>query len=57
VYLPLAQDRPSESGRQSRNFKISGDAARLLLEPAHDLFRKPVPIPDQVDDKLFGIMR
>jgi hypothetical protein len=24
---------------------------------AHDLFRKPVPIPDQVEDKLFGIMR
>jgi hypothetical protein len=28
-----------------------------LLETAHDLFRKPVPIPDQVEDKLFGIMR
>jgi hypothetical protein len=24
---------------------------------AHDLFQKPVPIPDQVEDKLFGIMR
>jgi hypothetical protein len=24
---------------------------------AHDLFRKPVPIPDHVEDKLFGIMR
>jgi hypothetical protein len=24
---------------------------------AHDLFRKPVPIPDQVEDMLFGIMR
>jgi A/G-specific adenine glycosylase len=23
----------------------------------HDLIRKPVPIPDQVEDKLFGIMR
>jgi hypothetical protein len=22
----------------------------------HDLFRKPVPIPDLVEDKLFGIM-
>jgi hypothetical protein len=28
-----------------------------LSETAHDLFRKPVSIPDQVDDKLFGIMR
>jgi hypothetical protein len=41
-----------------------------LLETAHHLFRpsfarrsglreggKPVPIPDQVEDKLFGIMR
>jgi hypothetical protein len=26
----------------------------LLLED--DLFRKPVPIPDQVEDMLFGIM-
>jgi hypothetical protein len=25
--------------------------------PAHDLVRKPVPIPDQVEDMLFGIMR
>jgi hypothetical protein len=25
--------------------------------PAHDLFRKPVSIPDQVEDMLFGIMR
>jgi hypothetical protein len=24
---------------------------------AQDLFRKPVPIPDHVEDKLFGIMR
>jgi hypothetical protein len=24
---------------------------------AHDLFRKPVPIPDHVEDKLFGVMR
>ncbi len=24
---------------------------------AHDLIRKPVPIPDQVEDMLFGIMR
>ena len=24
---------------------------------AHDLIRKPVPIPDQVEDRLFGIMR
>jgi len=24
---------------------------------AHDLFRKPVAIPDHVEDKLFGIMR
>jgi hypothetical protein len=24
---------------------------------SHDLVRKPVPIPDQVRDKLFGIMR
>jgi hypothetical protein len=24
---------------------------------AHNLFRKPVSIPDQVEDKLFGIMR
>jgi hypothetical protein len=23
----------------------------------HDLARKPVPIPDQVEDMLFGIMR
>src|ERR1019366_3011267 len=28
-----------------------------LSETAHDLFRKPVSIPDQVEDKLFGIMR
>jgi hypothetical protein len=26
----------------------------IVLE--HDLIRKPVPIPDQVEDKLFGIM-
>jgi hypothetical protein len=24
---------------------------------AHDLVRKPAPIPDQVEDKLYGIMR
>jgi hypothetical protein len=24
---------------------------------AHDLVRKPVPIPDHIEDKLFGIMR
>jgi hypothetical protein len=30
-------------------------APRFL--PAHDLVRKPVPIRDQVEDKLFGIMR
>ena len=29
--------------------------ARVLL--AHDLFRKPVPIPERVEDMLFGIMR
>jgi len=29
--------------------------SNILL--AHDLVRKPVPIPDQVEDKLFGIMR
>jgi hypothetical protein len=27
-----------------------------VLTP-HDLVRKPVPIPDQVEDMLFGIMR
>jgi anti-sigma factor ChrR (cupin superfamily) len=29
----------------------------LVYLPAHDLFRKPVAIPDQVEDMLFGIMR
>jgi hypothetical protein len=28
-----------------------------LVAFAHDLFRKPVPIPDQVEDMLFGIVR
>jgi hypothetical protein len=28
--------------------------AAFLLE--HDLIRKPVPIPDQAEDMLFGIM-
>jgi hypothetical protein len=28
-----------------------------LEESAHDLSRKPVPIPDRVEDMLFGIMR
>ena len=32
-----------------------GRAAALLL--AHDLVRKPVPIPDQGRGQLFGIMR
>ena len=27
------------------------------VEPEGMLFRKPVPIPDQVEDMLFGIMR
>jgi hypothetical protein len=30
---------------------------RHCLFIAHDLVRKPVPIPDQVEDRLFGIMR
>ncbi len=28
-----------------------------LLLLAHDFFRKPVPVPDQVEDRLFGIRR
>jgi hypothetical protein len=29
--------------------------SRALI--AHDLFRKPVAIPDRAEDMLFGIMR
>jgi hypothetical protein len=29
---------------------------RLNIVLEHDLIRKPVPILDQVEDKLFGIM-
>src|SRR5450830_1300283 len=34
--------------------RVHGLVARFL---AHDLFRKPVPIPDHTEDMLFGIMR
>ena len=34
-----------------------GHAANLTLLFAHDLIRKPLHIPDQVRDRLFGIMR
>jgi hypothetical protein len=37
--------------------EAAGLARRLFIYVAHDLFRKPVPILDQVADKLFGIMR
>jgi len=29
----------------------------IMRHLAHDLIRKPVSIPDQVEDMLFGIMR
>src|ERR1039457_2838615 len=34
--------------------RVHGLVARFL---AHDLFRKPVPIPDHAEDMLFWIMR
>jgi hypothetical protein len=34
---------------------VGGGLSGILM--VHDLSRKPVPIPDQVEDMLFGIMR
>ena len=31
--------------------------AQLLFLFAHDLIQKPGPIPDRVEDRLFGVMR
>jgi hypothetical protein len=33
---------------------VAGAMTYLIV---HDLFRKPVPIPDLVEDKLFEIVR
>jgi hypothetical protein len=34
---------------------IGGGLSRILM--AHDLSRKPAPIPDQIEKMLFGIKR
>jgi hypothetical protein len=35
---------------------MTAHAKTAYIMLVHDLIRKPVPIPDQVEDKLFGIM-
>jgi hypothetical protein len=47
-------------GGGSAGMLLQGFRARLGegdILIAHDLFRKPVSIPDQIEDMLFGIMR
>jgi hypothetical protein len=50
--------RGFESRRRPRYVwiaKIPNALGRALLEGAHALFRKPLSIPNRVEDKLFGI--
>jgi hypothetical protein len=48
----MALNKPNR--RQSGSCRIRA-VFNILL--AHELFLKPVPIPDHVEDMLFGIMR
>ena len=59
--LPERQQHGAVAARAHPARGREGAARSALSRPshffAHDLDRKPVPIPDQVEDMLFGIMR
>ena len=49
--------RLRHAAARPRSACARGASGSCFLRAAHDLIRKPVPIPDQVEDKHFGIMR
>jgi hypothetical protein len=57
--VPMTTEGVGETSSLADALGTFGSKSLLcaLLETAHDLFRKQVSIPDQVEDKLFGIMR
>ncbi len=73
VAMALAQSVLTEHQRLRRGALLRGGRARLGaagdggdlvdgqagqdLTSAHDLIRKPVPIPIEVEDMLFGVVR